>query len=563
MAEADYGARRRADRLAKAPVLPERAAWLDRSTVTARTGSHTPETLPAVLDAAAERDPAHAVLHCDGRDVTTGELRDASLRVAGALRRWGVRPGDRAAIMMANVPEFVGAWFGIVRAGVIEVPVHGAYRGPLLQHILAESGARVLFCDAAFVDRLAGLVLPALERIVVRGPLGAVAPPPGVAVHELAEALTGDPDPDPPRVTADDVSCILYTSGTTGPAKGVVLPHSANLALARSNVALMEYTADDVLYTAFPLFHVNAKFTSVTSALLTGARLILDDRFSASRFWDRLREHGVTSFNYMGSLLTILAKQPPGPGDREHGVSRAYGGACPGSLWLAFEERFGLRLHEHYGMTEIGIALQNTRTVRRPGSCGRAAPVFEVRVADEDDVEVPAGELGEIQVRPTRPGVMLREYWARPEATIAATRNLWFHTGDRARMDEDGFVFYADRLTDSIRRRGENISSYDVESVVNGFPSVVESAAYGVPSELGEDDVMIAVVWRPGVEPQVEALVAHCEERLADFAVPRYVRACAELPKTPSERVQKFKLREQGVTPDTLDRGDRAGARRH
>ena len=522
----------------------------------------TPTTLPAVLAAAAGRDAGHAYLRCDGRDVTVGETHDASRRVAGALRRYGVAPGDRVAIMMANVPEFVAAWFGIVTAGAIEVPVHGSYRGPLLEHILGESGARVLICDAGCVERLDGLALPALERVVVRGPLpDGVAPPPGVALHDLAEALAGDPHPDPPRVDAADVSCLLYTSGTTGPAKGVVLPHSANLALARANIDLMEYTAADVLYTAFPLFHVNAKFTSVTSTLLSGARLVLDDRFSASGFWPAMREHGVTSFNYMGSLLTILSKQPPGPLDRDHGVVRAYGGAVPPSLWAPFEERFGLRLHEHYGMTEIGIALRNTRTVRRTGSIGLPAPDYDVRVAGPDDVELAPGEVGEIQVRPRNPGVMLREYWARPDATIAAFANLWFHTGDRARRDEDGFFFYVDRLKDSIRRRGENVSAYDIEGVVDAFPDVIESAAYGVPSDLGEDDVMIAVVWADDAEPGVEELIAWCRERLAAFAVPRYFRAVDALPKTPSQRVQKFKLRDDGVTADTVDRGDRAGGR--
>ena len=511
-----------------------------------------PSTVPAVLDAAVERDPAHVQLHCDGRDVTTSELQAGSRAVAGALHGWGVEPGDRVAVMMANVPEFVSVWLGILRAGAIEVPVHSAYRGPLLEHILGESGARVLFCDAAFVPRLGGLHLPALERVVVRGDDG--------ADHPLEDVLQTAPPPVSRDLRPDDVSCILYTSGTTGPAKGVVLTHSANLALANANVALMEYTAADVLYTAFPLFHVNAKFTSVVSSMLTGARLVLEDRFSASRFWDTARAHGVTSFNYMGSLLTILAKQPPKPDDRDHPVDRAYGGACPPALWGEFEERFGVRLHEHYGMTEIGIATQNTRTVRRPGSIGRAAPDFEVRVADPTDVELEPGEVGEIQVRPTRPGVMLREYWARPEATIEATRNLWFHTGDRARMDEDGFLYYVDRLKDSIRRRGENVSSFDVESVVNAFAAVEESAAYGVPSELGEDDVMVAVVPTPGHELRIDELVAHCEERLAHFSVPRYIRVCDALPKTPTQRVQKFVLREQGVTPGTFDRGPRAGA---
>ena len=219
--------------------------------------------------------------------------------------------------MMANVPEFVAVWFGILRAGAIEVPVHSAYRGPLLRaHPRASRARAILFCDDEFVDRLDGLDLPALERVVVRGAGG------DRHLRRLDEALAdraarpaASRDPGP-----DDVSCMLYTSGTTGPAKGVVLTHSANLALANANVELMEYTADDVLYTAFPLFHVNAKFTSVVSSMLVGARLVLDDRFSASRFWDSMREHGVTSFNYMGSLLTILAKQPPRDDDRDHPV---------------------------------------------------------------------------------------------------------------------------------------------------------------------------------------------------------------------------------------------------
>jgi crotonobetaine/carnitine-CoA ligase len=226
------------------------------------------ETVPSVLDAAAERDGAHPLLRCDGRDTTVGELQRASRSVAGALRAWGLSRGDRVAIMMRNSPEFVAIWFGVVRAGCVEVPVHSAQRGPLLQHILAESGARVLFCEAEFAERLEGLELPELERVVVRG-------------EDIDAALAHPPGADSPAAAGSDVSCILYTSGTTGPSKGVVLTHSANLQLAKANIALMEYTPDDVLYTAFPLFHVNAKFTSVTSSMIVGARLVLDDVFSA------------------------------------------------------------------------------------------------------------------------------------------------------------------------------------------------------------------------------------------------------------------------------------------
>jgi carnitine-CoA ligase len=513
-----------------------------------------PTTIPGALDAASARDDQRTFLRCDGRDMTIGELYTASHRVAAALLGWGIERSARVAVMMANVPEFLHVWFGIARFGAIEVPVHSAYRGQLLEHILVESGTRVLFCDAEFLDRLEGLSLPALEHIVVRGEADVKAGR-SVTVHPFDEVLQDRPFARPPALVGSDVSCLLYTSGTTGPSKGVVLTHTANLQLARANIELMEYSADDILYTAFPLFHVNAKFTSVTSAILSGARLVLDDRFSASRFWDRMRAEGVTSFNYMGTMLTVIAKQPPSERDRDHRVTRCYGGACPPALWARFEQRFGVRLHEHYGMTEIGIATQNTRTSRREGSIGRAAPSFEVRVADESDREVPVGEIGEIQVRPRLPDIILREYWSRPEATIEATRNLWFHTGDRARMDADGFFYYVDRLKDSIRRRGENVSSFELESVVNAFGPVVESAAYGVPSELGEDDVMIAVVTEDPLRIDLDALVAHCERELAYFAVPRYIRVVDALPKTPSQRVQKFVLRGEGVTPDTFDRG--------
>jgi crotonobetaine/carnitine-CoA ligase len=518
------------------------------------------DTVLAVLDHAAARDGEDARLRCAGRNVSAAALRDDSLRLAAALAGWGVVPGDRVAVMLGNGPEFLATWFGILRAGAVEVPVHSAYRGVLLEHILRESGARVLVCEGSMVERLAGLDLPALERVVVHAG-GDDVPANGRATSALADALAGPAVPATYVPAADDVSCILYTSGTTGPAKGAVLTHRANLQLARANVQLMEYTADDVLYTAFPLFHVNAKFTSVVSSLLSGARVVVDERLGASRFWDTMREHGVTSFNYMGSMLTILSKQPERPGDRGHGVVRAYGGGCPGGLWEAFEARFGVRLHEHYGMTEIGIATWNTRTDRRPGSCGRAVPYYDVRLAGPDDAEVPVGEVGELQIRPRHPGTILREYWQRPEATIEATRNLWFHTGDRARLDADGYFTYVDRVKDSIRRRGENVSSWEVESVVNAFPGVVESAAYGVPSDLGEDEVMVALVLEDGGTLELPAFVAHCEARLAYFTVPRYVRVCAELPKTPSQRVQKFRLREDGVTPDTHDRGEHAAAR--
>jgi crotonobetaine/carnitine-CoA ligase len=508
------------------------------------------QTLGSALESAAAADPGRAFLRFPAAEVTTGQLEERSRRMAGLLRSWGVGRGDRVAIMMGNAPEFVEAWFGIVRLGAVEVPVHIAYQGPQIEHVLAESGATVLLCDAAVAERLRGVDAPALRTVVVRG--ATTLELPGAEVLDHAEVVAGASPVELPVLRGDDVSCLLYTSGTTGRSKGVVLSHSANLHLAKSNIHFMEWGPRDVLYTAFPLFHVSAKFTSVVASLLCGGRLVIDERFSASRFWDTMREHGVTGFNSMGSMLTMLYNQAPRDDDREHEVDRCYGAACPPQLWEKFQDRFGVRIREHYGMTEIGIATYNREG--RVGSCGKPAPWFELRLADEEDRPVAPGETGEIQVRPNLPGIMLSEYWERPDATTEALRNLWFHTGDRARQDADGYVYFVDRAKDCIRRRGENISSFEVESVVNQFEPVAESAAFAVPSELGEDEVMVAVVPHPGAHVDLDALIAHCEQRLAGFAVPRYVRFVDELPKTASQRIQKFALREVGVTGDTHDR---------
>jgi crotonobetaine/carnitine-CoA ligase len=506
-------------------------------------------TLGSELERAAEADPDRLLVRFETGDVSPGRLETRSRAAAGALQAWGIVRGDRVAVMMGNVPEFLEAWFGIARLGAVEVPVHSAYKGPLLEHVLGESQSSTLFCDAEFVPRLRGLDLPELRRLIVRGE---AEPPAGVEMHRFEDVLADAPVARLPALDGDAISCILYTSGTTGPSKGVVLTHSANLHLANSATEFCSWTAADTLYTAFPLFHVNAKYTSVVAAIKTGAKLVIDERFSASRFWERMRTERVTSFNAMGAMISMISAQPPRDDDRHHDVRRTYSAATPTPLWEPFERRFGVEVLEHYGMTEIGIAIWNRE--HRVGSIGRPAPWFEVRLADERDRAVTTGDEGEIQVRPNLPGIVPVEYWKRPDATAEAFRNLWFHTGDRARADDDGFLYYVDRIKDCIRRRGENISSWELESVISERDDVLEVAAYGVPSELGEDEVMIAVVVAPGRSLDLEALFAHCERRVARFAVPRYVRLVDELPKTPSQRVQKFALREVGVTDDTFDR---------
>jgi crotonobetaine/carnitine-CoA ligase len=510
-----------------------------------------PGTLGEALVRAAEVD--RFVLTCDGRQTRAPELLDATDRIGGALASLGLVKGDRVAIMMRNVPEFLTAWFAIARSGMFEVALHTESRGEALRHVIDESGARVLICDGEFVPRLTGLDLPRLEHVIVRGGAGD-GPGPALQTHLFEEVTRHAPATAFPQVGPDDVSTICYTSGTTGPSKGVVLTHRANLHLGNTVVDLLDYDDTEVLYTVFPLSHINAKFTSVLPALLVGAELVLEDRFSVSRHWDTMRAHGVTEFNYMGSLLAMLAKQPERDDDRDHSVRRAYGAACSAELWPVIEDRFGITLFEHYGMSETGITTRNTRDDRRVGSCGKPAPYYDLQIADEDGNEVPVGEVGEIQVRPRLPGIILREYWERPDATSAGFRDLWFHTGDRARMDADGFCYFVDRAKDCIRRRGENISSWEIEVALDTHPSIMESAAYGVPDDVSEEEVMVAVVLKPNEHASARELIDYCSSRLARYAVPRYVRFVDELPKNQNQRIQKFKLREAGVGPGVYDR---------
>jgi crotonobetaine/carnitine-CoA ligase len=282
--------------------------------------------------------------------------------------------------------------------------------------------------------------------------------------------------------------------------------------------------------------------------------MVMERKFSASGFWDTARARGITAFNYMGALLMMMFKQPERPDDADNPVRIAFGAPCPVEIWEPFEERFGVRLVEVFGMTEAPMACENRLDDRRIGSAGKESMTYEVRVVDEGDAPCAPDEPGEIVVRPKHPWALFTEYYKNPEATVEAWRNLWFHTGDRGRMDTDGFVYFIDRMKDCIRRRGENISSWEIESCINTLPDVVESAAYGVASDLSESDVMVAVVRRPDSDLSAAAVLDHCQGKIAHFAVPRYVRFMDALPRNHAERVQKTELRATGVTDDTWDR---------
>ncbi|MCJ7679618.1 MAG: AMP-binding protein, partial [Candidatus Aminicenantes bacterium] len=371
----------------------------------------------------------------------------------------------------------------------------------------------------------------------------------------------GPSDPPEVEVSPMDPAGIIYTSGTTGLSKGAVCPHNYFLHLARLIVQLREANPEDILYTFLPLFHINAQLMTVMTALISDSRVVLSDRFSASTFWDEIREHGVTQFNYLGAVMTILSKQERKPDDSDNTVRIAFGAACPPDVMADLEERFGFVCLEGFGMTEIGIVIHDDIRARRKGSCGRVLDEFyEVQLVDDNDMEVGIGEIGEIVVRPKKPYIMMTEYYNMPDKTLEVCGNLWFHSGDYAKKDADGYFYFVDRKKDAIRRRGENISSFEVEKVINTHPGVLESAVFAVPSELGEDEVKANIVLKAGEDMPPEDLVRHCNERMAHFAVPRYVEFVEELPKTPTNRIEKYRLRKLGITENTWDR-EKAGVK--
>lgn len=511
-------------------------------------------TIGEWLGEAARRGPADASALVAGERVGYRELDAVSDRVAAGLTELGLHAGDRVCVLMRSSVACLQVWFGLAKAGVVEVPLNVASGRYLLRYFLEHAGAKAVVCDAEFESLVGecGADVDSLRHLIVHGDGCESASPKRLTRHRLRE-LGEQPPARTAGVKPTDTAVILYTSGTTGPPKGVLLSHRANINLARHTVDLLGYTEQDRLYSVFPLFHSNARYCSIMAAIEAGADLVVDRTFSASRFWDRCREQGITAFNYQGAMMSILHKRPRRPDDSDNPVRLAFGAPCPPEIFTSFERRFGVKLTEIYGSTEVSIVTDMPPHRRKIGTAGSASANYDVAVVDERDEFLPPGAAGEIVARPTKPGWMFDGYHAMPEETARSWRNLWFHTGDRGYLDENGYLVFLDRLKDTVRRRGENISSWEVERVVSTHPAVAQAAAYGVSSELSEEEVMVAVVLVPGQRFDPAELIAHCAGSLTSFALPRYVRVLPELPMTPSQRVEKYKLRAEGVTQDSWD----------
>jgi carnitine-CoA ligase len=512
-----------------------------------------PASVHGLLLSRARQHPARTCLVFEGTRYSYAEVAAQSMAAASALRSIGIRRGDRVALMLGNRPEFLFLWFGCSMLGAVEVPVNTAQKGELLAYVLERAECRAIIAEAAHWPQLAPVIERprSLEYALLLDDLPAHEGRVRLGAFESLPRGKFVPDES---IGGDDPHAIMFTSGTTGPSKGAVMPQRFPLFIGNIVVQAAQYTAEDVLFNALPLFHGNAQFLSTVPALLAGAQIVLARKFSASQFWSEVRRYGCTEFNYIGGIIPMLMKAEPSPADRDHQLRIMFGAGAPQALFRSFEQRFAVRLIEGYGMSEVGIPLLATDACAPPGSCGREHPSYEVRLVDDAGRDVPDGTAGELLVRPRELGVMMREYYGMPERTVESWRDLWFHTGDYLRRDNQGYYWFVDRKKDALRRRGENISSWEVEHIVNAHPGVLESAAIPVPADVGEDEVMVCVVRRSGSDIGPAELAAFCEQRMPKFMVPRFIRFLTALPKTPTERIQKFELRAQGVTKDTWDR---------
>ena len=524
-------------------------------------------SLGEFLDEAAARDPGKVFIEITGQKITYQEIQQRALRTAELFRNLDVGHGDRVCLFLPNCPEILYCWFGLSILGAIGVPINTAYKRDETTFILNDSQAVAFVAHESLMPvarEAAGLASGLRHRLAGMDtvPAKSQTPPPapikgeslgwmdfGNSVEASSAIETR------PEVSPSDISMLGYTSGTTGNPKGVQVTHQMYVAAGQGFAHWTHATPDDRFFTCLPYYHANIQYYSTMGTLASGATLIVADRFSASRFWSQVREARATVVNFIGMMMPVLAKQPESPTDKDNQVRLFYGSPAFSPDFLqGFQDRFGTDVIVGFGMTETCFGtIERIGTPRRPNSSGQPRQHPDPRFSNQVRISHPeTGEAleirqeGEITIK--NPATMAG-YWRNQEQTSQSLKDGWLYTGDLGWMDDDGFLYFVDRKKDIIRRRGENISSQEVEDVIKSHPDVLDCAAIAVPSELGEDEVKVFITPRPGAAPKPEDVVYWCAERLAYFKVPRYIEIRDELPRTPSLRVRKDLLRQEQGDP--------------
>ncbi|RDK05104.1 ATP-dependent acyl-CoA ligase [Cupriavidus lacunae] len=501
----------------------------------------------------------------DGRSYTYSELERETNGLAHAFRDMGIGYRDHVAVMFENCPEQVLSYFSLGKAGAVSVPINTAAKGQLLRYYLDHADCSSVVVSEALVEEVVQVAgdLPGLSRLIILGdtqPTRARLAGTGIDVQAFPRDCASDAPFDSPA-RFNDLAYLLYTSGTTGPSKAIMLTHACTHFWGEQTIRFRHVQAGDVEYVYLPLFHANALLIGVTTALMAGTTVALARRFSAGRFWSDVRAAGVTRFSSIGAVANFLYAQPPGPGDRDHQVRVCTLAPVPAFVH-GFEARFGLRVLSGYALSDYCAA--TWRPLDTPSekyfSAGLPRDTVSVRVVDDDDFDVPAGSPGEILLRVEQPWATPLGYYKMPEATVAAHLNGWFHTGDRGYFDADGYLYFTDRKKDAIRRRGENISAYEVETIMQTHPAIRQVAVYPVRSEFTEDEVAATVILHEGQTLSCEALIGYCSANMSKFMVPRFVEFVDELPLTLTNKVEKYKLR-QRAEADLTRLWDRDGHR--
>jgi crotonobetaine/carnitine-CoA ligase len=496
-------------------------------------------TLGHVFEKAIKERPDQVAILSGDTAYSYAQLYSDCLRIGNGLVGLGLQPHEPVLLMLDNHCDFVRAWIAVSLFGGVEVPVNTAYKGAVLEHLVRDSGATLLVAEAKYVELFEEIFgeMKAPVRIVVRGNDPVRIKNPRVTVT-LLDDLISQPEGLPVPLAPWDPLGILYTSGTTGPAKGVVASHGY-----AHNFAPQYISASERIVTALPLFHIGGQWTGVYAALRAGGSIAILPAFHASTFWQEADGFDCTQTLLVGAMARFLMNQPPSDDDRLHSIMRV--NMCPIISDVAvFAERFDVSVCATYGLTEGSTPMVTDYGSAAPQFAGWVREDFEARISDDNDVELAPGEVGEILVRPKEPWSVMSGYHGLPDRTAEAFRNLWLHTGDLGYRDTQGRYFFVDRKDDAMRVRGENVSSYEVESVVDAHPAVLTSVAVAVQSENTEDEIKVVVVLDSDASLQPEDLTYYLIDRLPYFMVPRYIEFVDELPRTPTEKVRRDVLRQ-------------------